>query len=110
MVSLVSLTDSARQQMIDLCKQHDTDAVHLSVKGGGCSGFKYEWGFVKADEINAGDEVIDLGDAKFVVDGVSIMYVAGTEVDFVRETFGSHFNIKNPTATASCGCGESFAV
>ncbi len=109
-MSLVNVTESAKQQMLKLCQENDTDAVHLSVKGGGCSGFKYEWGFVNEDKIEQGDEVIDLGGAKFVVDSVSVMYVAGTEVDYVREVFGSHFNIKNPTATASCGCGESFAV
>ncbi len=109
-MSLVNVTESAKEQMLKLCQENDTDAVHLSVKGGGCSGFKYEWGFVNEDKIEQGDEVIDLGGAKFVVDSVSVMYVAGTEVDYVREVFGSHFNIKNPTATASCGCGESFAV
>ena len=109
-MSLVNVTESAKEQMLKLCKENDTDAVHLSVKGGGCSGFKYEWGFVNEDKIEQGHEVIDLGGAKFVVDSVSVMYVAGTEVDYVREVFGSHFNIKNPTATASCGCGESFAV
>jgi len=45
-----------------------------------------------------------------VVDAISVMYVAGTEIDFVREVFGSHFNISNPTAASSCGCGESFSV
>ena len=109
-MSLVNVTESAKEQMLKLCQENNTDAVHLSVKGGGCSGFKYEWGFVNEDKIEQGDEVIDLGGAKFVVDSVSVMYVAGTEVDYVREVFGSHFNIKNPTATASCGCGESFAV
>ena len=109
-MSLVNVTESAKEQMRKLCKDNNFDAVHLSVKGGGCSGFKYEWGFVTESEINKGDEVIDLGEGKFVIDGISVIYVAGTEVDYVREVFGSHFNIKNPTATASCGCGESFAV
>lgn len=109
-MSMFTVTDSAKEQMIKLCNENKTDAVHLSVKGGGCSGFQYEWGFISEDEINKGDEVIDLGNAKFVVDGISVMYVAGTEVDYIKEVFGSHFNIKNPTATASCGCGESFAV
>ena len=93
-----TLTESAKEQMIKLCNEHETDAVHLSVKGGGCSGFQYEWGFVKEEEINKGDEVIDLGEAKFVVDGISVMYVAGTEVDYVREVFGSHFNINKRNA------------
>ena len=109
-MSLVNVTESAKEQMIKLVNENDTDAVHLSVKGGGCSGFMYEWGFVKENEINKGDEIIDLGEAKFVVDGISVMYIAGTEVDYVKEVFGSHFRIRNPTATASCGCGESFEL
>ena len=109
-MSLVNVTESAKEQMLKLCKDNNSDAVHLSVKGGGCSGFKYEWGFVNEDEINKGDEVIDLGEAKFVVDGISVMYVAGTEIDYVKEAFGSQFVIRNPNATSSCGCGESFSV
>ena len=50
------------------------------------------------------------GKGKFVIDGMSVLYVAGTEINYVREVFGSHFEIKNPTAKSSCGCGESFAV
>ena len=105
------ITDEAKNQMEKLLQAHpDKYAVSLKVVGGGCAGFKYEWGFVNDEQINKGDEIIDLGEAKFVVDGISVMNIAGTEVDFVKEVFGSHFNIKNPTATASCGCGESFAV
>tara|TARA_E500000318_G_C3547342_1_gene207300 strand:+ start:485 stop:814 length:330 start_codon:yes stop_codon:yes gene_type:complete len=109
-MSMFTVTDSAKEQMIKLCEENKTDAVHLSVKGGGCSGFKYEWGFATNEQINPADEVVDLGPAKFIVDAISVMYVAGTEIDFVREVFGSHFNISNPTAASSCGCGESFSV
>tara|TARA_B100000575_G_C23107054_1_gene639049 strand:- start:584 stop:907 length:324 start_codon:yes stop_codon:yes gene_type:complete len=107
---MITLTDSAKEQIIDLCKKNDVDAVKLSVKGGGCAGFKYEWGFVTNDDIQIDDEVFDLQEGKFVVDGISVMYVAGTEIDYVREVFGSHFEIKNPSATSSCGCGESFGA
>ena len=109
-MSMFTVTDSAKEQMIKLCEDNNTDAVHLSVKGGGCSGFKYEWGFATNEDINPTDEIVDFGKAKFVVDAISVMYVAGTEIDFVREVFGSHFNISNPTAASSCGCGESFSV
>ena len=109
-MNMVTITDSAKQQVIDLCDEHKTDAVKLEVKGGGCSGFQYEWGFVKNDEIAKSDEVMDFGKGKFVIDGMSVLYVAGTEINYVREVFGSHFEIKNPTAKSSCGCGESFAV
>ena len=83
--------------------------MRLNVKGGGCAGFQYKWGF--ANDISADDEVVDLeNNTKFVVDKMSVMFVAGTTIDYVKEVWGSSFQIKNPNATSSCGCGESFAV
>ena len=109
-MSMFTVTDSAKEQMIKLCEDNNTDAVHLSVKGGGCSGFKYEWGFVKDDEIQKSDTVETWDTGKFVVDGTSLLYIAGTKVDWKEEAFGSHFEISNPNATSSCGCGESFSL
>ena len=65
-MSMIELTDSAQQQIIDLCNEHKTDAVKLQVKGGGCSGFQYEWGFVNNNEIAKDDEVMDFGEGKFM--------------------------------------------
>ena len=107
---MITVTDSAKQQIVDLCKEHKVDAVRLSVKGGGCAGFQYDWAFAKNDEINSDDEVFEYTEGKFVIDGMSVIYVAGTEVDYVREAFGSNFVIKNPSSKSSCGCGESFGV
>tara|TARA_B100000700_G_C15039276_1_gene854478 strand:+ start:2773 stop:3096 length:324 start_codon:yes stop_codon:yes gene_type:complete len=107
---MITLTESAKKQIEDLCKQNNVDAVKLSVAGGGCAGFKYDWGFTSNDKIESDDEVIELTEGKFVIDSMSVMYVAGTEIDYVREVFGSHFEIKNPSASSSCGCGESFGV
>lgn len=109
-MSLFTLTDGAKEQITNLCKEHETHAVRLSVKGGGCAGFQYEWGFANEDQIEESDEVVNLNEGNFVVDSMSVMYVAGTEIDYVREAFGSQFVIRNPNATSSCGCGESFAV
>tara|TARA_B100000989_G_scaffold187470_1_gene141093 strand:- start:28740 stop:29069 length:330 start_codon:yes stop_codon:yes gene_type:complete len=109
-MSLFTLTNNAKEQISSLCQEHKTHAVRLSVKGGGCAGFQYEWGFSKEEEIEATDEVTKLDSGNFVVDSMSVMYVAGTEIDYVREAFGSQFVIRNPNATSSCGCGESFSV
>jgi iron-sulfur cluster insertion protein len=54
--------------------------------------------------------VTAIDNGNFVVDSMSVMYVAGTEIDYVKEAFGSQFVIRNPNATSSCGCGESFSV
>ena len=56
------------------------------------------------------DEVFELPNGKFAIDQFSVMYVAGTEIDFIKEVFGSQLVIRNPNATSSCGCGESFAA
>ena len=110
-MSLINVTESAKEQMLKLCKENDTDAVHLSVKGGGCSGFKYEWGFVDSKEnISEGDHVEDWHTGRFIVDEASMMYVAGTKIDWKEEVFGSQFEITNPNASSGCGCGESFGV
>ena len=86
-------------------------AVSLSVLGGGCAGFKYDWGFVKnKEDVGKDDEIVDWGTGRFVVDETSMLYVAGTKIDWIEETFGSQFEIVNPNSTSSCGCGESFGV
>ena len=62
------------------------------------------------DKVDDNDEVVDLSEGKFVIDSMSLPFIAGTEIDYVREVFGAHFEIKNPSATSSCGCGESFGA
>ena len=106
------ITEEAKNQIEKLLgKNPDKYAVSLAVLGGGCAGFKYDWGFADTKESVAdGDHTEDWQTGKFVVDETSMMYVIGTKIDFVEETFGSKFEISNPNSTASCGCGESFGV
>ena len=101
------LTDSAKKQMENLLsKNPEKYAVSLAVKG-----FKYDWGFINDQkEIGQDDVVEDWGTGKFVVDDQSMLYVAGTQIDWKEEVFGSQFEITNPNATSGCGCGESFGV
>lgn len=94
-----------------LAKNPGRYAVSLAVLGGGCAGFKYDWGFVDtAEQVNKDDVIIEWADGRFVVDSTSMLYVAGTKVDWREEVFGSQFEITNPNATASCGCGTSFST
>jgi len=106
------ITDSAKAQMERfLEKNPDKYAVSLAVQGGGCAGFKYDWGFIdNKEDIGKDDEIADWGTGRFVVDETSMLYVAGTKIDWIEETFGSQFSIVNPNSTSSCGCGESFGV
>ena len=81
------------------------------VEGGGCAGFKYKWGFIdNKEDVGADDHTEDWQTGRFVVDDSSMLYVAGTKIDWKEEVFGSQFEITNPNASSGCGCGESFGV
>ena len=94
------ITDPAKGQMERLLEKNPGKyAVSLQVIGGGCAGFKYKWDFIETKEnINKDDELVDWGTGRFVVDEASMMYIAGTKIDWVEETFGSQFEIVNPNA------------
>lgn len=80
----------------------------ISVSGGGCSGFQY--GFSFDDEATADDLIFERNGVRVVVDETSLELLAGAEIDYVDELIGASFQIRNPNATSSCGCGNSFAV
>ncbi len=106
------ITDEAKHQMEKLLsKNPDKYAISLIVEGGGCAGFKYKWGFIDSkDQVSPDDHTEDWHTGRFVVDEASMMYVAGTKIDWKEEVFGSQFEITNPNASSGCGCGESFGV
>ena len=104
-MSIVNLTDNAVERMNLMLNEHDKSVVRLSLKGGGCAGFSYEW--TLDDEIQNDDEAIELDTGKFAIDATSIMYLLGSTIDYKKEVFGSYFSINNPKSTSSCGCGES---
>jgi iron-sulfur cluster assembly accessory protein len=80
------------------------------IKGGGCAGFSYNWSTVDVEKVKENDEIIPLSNGNFVIDGTSLMFVAGTTIDYKEEVFGSYMTISNPNVKSSCGCGESFGV
>lgn len=83
-------------------------ALRVSVEGGGCSGFSYK--FDLTDETRDDDMILVAEGAKVLIDPVSLMYMGGSVIDFVDDLMGQSFQIKNPNATASCGCGTSFSI
>jgi len=82
----------------------DNKYFRITVKGGGCSGFKYNFGFDKKSNL---DDVI-FGNT--IIDKASLEIISGSVVDFKKEMIGESFVITNPKATASCGCGLSFSI
>jgi iron-sulfur cluster insertion protein len=84
--------------------------MHLRtfVQGGGCSGFQY--GFTFDQEIEQDDFVVELGQYKLLVDAMSMTYLSECTIDFVENLEGANFVIKNPAATSTCGCGNSFSI
>jgi iron-sulfur cluster assembly protein len=82
--------------------------LRIGVKGGGCSGLTYTLGF--DPENREGDSIIEQEGVKLFVDGKSLFYLAGTQLDFSDGLNGKGFIFNNPNATKSCGCGESFGV
>jgi len=103
-----SVTDRALSRVATILSGEQAAALRVSVEGGGCSGFQYRYDLVNAPE--ADDLVIDGGTAKVVVDPVSLPFLAGAELDFVDDLIGQSFQIRNPNAQASCGCGTSFSL
>jgi iron-sulfur cluster assembly accessory protein len=79
------------------------------VEGGGCSGFQYRYDLVR-DAAAADDVVLVRDGATVLIDAVSLQYMGGAQIDFVDDLMGQSFQIKNPLASASCGCGTSFTI
>jgi iron-sulfur cluster assembly accessory protein len=109
MTETVTVTDRAARRIAEIGGA-ETPPKHLRVivEGGGCSGFQYKFDLTGTE--TAEDVVIERSGAKVLIDRMSLLYLAGSEIDFVDDLIGSSFKVKNPNATASCGCGTSFSI
>jgi len=105
----LTLSPSAAKRVAQIAQKQGKPAIlRLSVEGGGCSGFQYR--FDLAENPDEGDLVVETDDVRLVVDPVSLDLVSGCVVDYVESLGGAAFRVENPNASASCGCGSSFAV
>jgi len=100
----LNFTDQALKQINVITKDQDKKFFRITVQGGGCSGFKYNFGF----DTKTNDDDVVFG--KAIIDRSSLDIISGSVVDFKKEMIGESFVIDNPKATASCGCGLSFSV
>jgi iron-sulfur cluster assembly accessory protein len=107
----ITFTDIGAQKVQEfLSGQADVSenaGLRVGVKGGGCSGFQYQLAF---DERKDGDVVFESHGLKLLVDGPSLPYVDGSQIDYVDSLQGAGFQVVNPNVVAACGCGSSFRV
>ena len=105
----VAMTNSAAKRVAQiLAREAPGSALRVGVDGGGCSGFQYTYDIVAARESD--DLVLEQDGATVLIDQTSLEFLRGAKIDFVDDLMGQAFKIHNPQATASCGCGVSFAV
>jgi len=106
----VTITANAARRVAALIAQETKEnlKLRLSVSGGGCSGFQY--GFSLDDSQFDDDVMFERDGVTLVVDSTSLDLIQGSEIDFVEELVGSSFQVRNPNATSSCGCGNSFSI
>jgi iron-sulfur cluster assembly protein len=110
MATAVSITPAASERILGLlaARGKPSVGVRVGVRTKGCSGLSYTIEY--ADEIGKYDEVVDNGDYKLLIDPKAVMFIIGTEMDFVEEKLKSGFVFRNPNEKGRCGCGESFHV
>jgi iron-sulfur cluster assembly protein len=108
---MVSVTETAKKKIFSLLEEDGLgkDAyVKVGVSSGGCSGLSYKLDFIK--DMPEGAKLIEDNDVRILIDKKSLLYLAGTVLDFSGGLNGKGFTFNNPNATRTCGCGESFAV
>ena len=105
----ISLSEAAARRINSLAKDEGRPLMlRVAVSAGGCSGFQYEFDLVEDSESQ--DLVLERDGARAVVDQVSMVLLKGSEIDFVDELVGAQFQVRNPNAKSSCGCGVSFSL
>lgn len=108
---MITVSDNAKEYISKLKAEENQSAnsfIRVGVKGGGCSGLEYVLKF--DNQLVQGDEVFEDKGVKIVVDLKSMLYLYGTELDYSGGINGKGFVFKNPNASRTCGCGESFSV
>ena len=105
MIKEIKFTDKALKQINELLTSKDKGSFfRIAIKGGGCSGFQYDFSFDKSPQED------DLRHENILIDKTSADLLKGSEVDFVKELIGDSFKINNPQSKSSCGCGVSFSL
>jgi iron-sulfur cluster assembly protein len=111
---MITITENASRALLQSLKEDgkttETHRLRVGVESGGCSGLQYFMEFFDKNENFEGDKVIETNVIDVVVDKLSVLYIAGTELDYSSGLNGKGFEWKNPNAQRTCGCGESFSL
>lgn len=107
---MINVTETAASRISELLVEEGRlgAGLRVFVQGGGCSGFQYGLMIDEGEGDAESDQVFEVNGVKLLVDPISLRYLSGAEVDFVDNNMGGGFTIKNPNATSTCGCGQSF--
>jgi len=108
---MINVSPTAAEKISELLTEENRagSGLRVFVQGGGCSGFQYGL-MIEENGQGSADQVFESHGVKLFVDPISIRYLSGAEVDFVDTVTGGGFTIKNPNATSTCGCGQSFST
>ena len=108
---MIHVSETAASKINELLAEENKagSGLRVFVQGGGCSGFQYGL-MIEETGQGAADQIFESNGVKLFIDPISIRYLNGAEVDFVDTVTGGRFTIKNPNATSTCGCGQSFSV
>jgi iron-sulfur cluster assembly accessory protein len=101
---MITITENAEKEIQMVLDESKEKYLRIAIQGGGCSGFNYVFDFAQQKE----EDDFEIG--KVLVDSMSMSYLQGAKVDYVDDLMGSSFNIINPNAQTTCGCGSSFGV
>ncbi|MFI5141152.1 MAG: iron-sulfur cluster insertion protein ErpA [Bacteroidia bacterium] len=108
---MITVSNAAKEHAVKLIKEENKPSdtfIRVGIDGGGCSGLMYN--LIFDNELKQGDQVFEDNGVKVVVDRKSFLYLVGTELDYSGGLNGKGFVFKNPNASRTCGCGESFSV
>ena len=108
--NILTLTPKAIERIRYLVNQSSSqdNILRIGIEKGGCAGLTYSMDYIS--EIKEGDEIVDQDDIRVVIDPKAILYLLGTEMDYVEDKFSSGFKFNNPNEVSACGCGESVEI
>jgi iron-sulfur cluster assembly protein len=108
---MIEITPEANEHLSSIVSSSkDCEGVLLSVKGGGCAGFSYEWSLLEESTNKESFETVKLEQGTLYIDPLAVMYILGSVINYSKDVFGSILKLENPNVQSQCGCGESFSV